>query len=461
MGDGDAGCRQVGEVVRGKVAIPRGIAAGLGVGFGVAAFATAMTLAIVMAGPSPRAAYAVPATIAVLMIVLLAAARRQWRQWERLTLDARGIQFARWRTTVFLEWGDVALITARFPGAGQQGRSSIAVRTTEGAVHLLRIGLYENREALLRAFKRWATRAYALDAAEERWVSRFTVTGTRVMRLERARGTNPEEIANYRRSPRRHGIEPIEPLSALRGPWFTRPLRRCLAFVGAGALGALPMLVLDQPSGDVGRLLWLLWFGATGFLILTGALFILPVLAFGVWSIHELWRWRSFLGERTRNQHGSFTSLDGRRRYRRLERDVFDPFAGWHEHFEELDADGLTTRSYRTGELRVEREPLETRRAWVARVTPPDDFESRCFEGKPWKRSKPLPAPVVLLLTDTEEGFFLTRFSDDRRYAGDTFHETLAHAREQALVELGLETIEWTELEGPRHGWSFWPEQAA
>lgn len=57
-----------------------------------------------------------------------------------------------------------------------------------------------------------------------------------------------------------------------------------------------------------------------------------------------------------------------------------------------------------------------------------------------------LPAARVLLIEEKDDGIFLTRFSIDGIYAGDTWHTTLDEAKGQAVFEYGPLLSDWREL---------------
>jgi hypothetical protein len=64
-----------------------------------------------------------------------------------------------------------------------------------------------------------------------------------------------------------------------------------------------------------------------------------------------------------------------------------------------------------------------------------------------------MPSPDFLVINVTPEGVFLDRFTRDGETAGDTWHPTVAEAKEQAVHEYGTEVTPWfeipSELESP------------
>ena len=132
--------------------------------------------------------------------------------------------------------------------------------------------------------------------------------------------------------------------------------------------------------------------------------------------------------------------------------DVFDPYAGAHMHFEELDPDHGTTLATTIVPfgLSMRHAARETERlAEVARVEA-SAFSARCRH----ESEGPFGAASVLLLHETVNGVLLTRFTADRRYAGDTLHATRAHAERQIADELGVDVVDWHEIE-LRAPWAF------
>lgn len=57
-----------------------------------------------------------------------------------------------------------------------------------------------------------------------------------------------------------------------------------------------------------------------------------------------------------------------------------------------------------------------------------------------------LPAPDVLVIEETPEGFFLYRYDREGEFGGDTWHQSLEEAKEQAGFEYGDLVEEWQEV---------------
>jgi hypothetical protein len=78
-----------------------------------------------------------------------------------------------------------------------------------------------------------------------------------------------------------------------------------------------------------------------------------------------------------------------------------------------------------------------------ASVTPPREPKVRHVLGWPKalrpEGDEPVPMPParLLIIDDGADGVFLLRFSSQAEFAGDTWHETVAHAKEQAAFEFG------------------------
>ena len=73
----------------------------------------------------------------------------------------------------------------------------------------------------------------------------------------------------------------------------------------------------------------------------------------------------------------------------------------------------------------------------------------RQFVGLPPELTKaedlrrPLPAPDVLLIEARADGVFLERFTVNADFGGDTWHETVEDAKNQAVFEYGEAVGEW------------------
>jgi hypothetical protein len=54
-------------------------------------------------------------------------------------------------------------------------------------------------------------------------------------------------------------------------------------------------------------------------------------------------------------------------------------------------------------------------------------------------------APVTVEISAESDAFFLFRLGADGEFLGDTWHETLEEAKEQALAEYEIEEGDWVE----------------
>ncbi len=57
-----------------------------------------------------------------------------------------------------------------------------------------------------------------------------------------------------------------------------------------------------------------------------------------------------------------------------------------------------------------------------------------------------LPHPKVLLIIQRPDGVFLERFSEKGSFGGDTWHQTVDEAKQQATAEYGSSVGEWREV---------------
>lgn len=62
------------------------------------------------------------------------------------------------------------------------------------------------------------------------------------------------------------------------------------------------------------------------------------------------------------------------------------------------------------------------------------------------EQQEELPYPSILTIEETEEGFFLFRYTNEGEIAGDTWHMTLDDAIEQAKFEYGIDANQWTDI---------------
>jgi hypothetical protein len=57
-----------------------------------------------------------------------------------------------------------------------------------------------------------------------------------------------------------------------------------------------------------------------------------------------------------------------------------------------------------------------------------------------------MPWPQVALIVERPDGIFLERYLSDGTLVGDTWHEEVEHAKEQAHKEYGSLLGPWTEV---------------
>lgn len=55
------------------------------------------------------------------------------------------------------------------------------------------------------------------------------------------------------------------------------------------------------------------------------------------------------------------------------------------------------------------------------------------------------PIPKFLIIETKSEGVFLTRYSDKGEFAGDTWHQNIEEAKDQAKLEYGQALEDWKE----------------
>jgi hypothetical protein len=67
-----------------------------------------------------------------------------------------------------------------------------------------------------------------------------------------------------------------------------------------------------------------------------------------------------------------------------------------------------------------------------------------------------MPCAIVLLIEAKPDGVFLTRFSADGREVGDTWHQSIEEAQEQAAFEFDKKLSNWVVVP-PRGIDSFFP----
>lgn len=377
------------------------------------------------------------------LLLFALGARRAIARVESVSIGPAGMSWRGAAGPVAVFWNRVTSITAL---GTPQGPTVIRIEGPK--IVVLRLHLLRNRERVLGALKEYGAHAYRLDETAEQ----HALSGTPALRRipsPPARRAAHAEPASYRtptQAPEHVAIAPHRVLLGRHGlRWVGIP-----ALLAAGGIGVTWALS--------GHSRWVLVpFVATA---LSGLVASVTASLF----VAE-WRWQhrlaSFLGRDVVCSGSLIRSEDGRRRLRFAAADLRDPYAGAHRHLEELDAEGLTVRTYQ--QRMRPAEPATPERAKVA-VVSPARWEPRCFRGLPWGRGaeapEPMDRPAVLLVHRTEDGVSLTRFAQSRRHAGDTLHRTMAEAEAQIAAELGVDSVAWREvaLQGP---WSFWPDAAA
>lgn len=87
---------------------------------------------------------------------------------------------------------------------------------------------------------------------------------------------------------------------------------------------------------------------------------------------------------------------------------------------------------------------------YVTLVEPTDIHPTtRHFKGLPAEltaaRELPeeMPWPRILVIRQSKRGFFLDRYNEDGESAGDTWHQSIDEAREQALAEYNGSVGRW------------------
>ena len=90
---------------------------------------------------------------------------------------------------------------------------------------------------------------------------------------------------------------------------------------------------------------------------------------------------------------------------------------------------------------------------WVTWITNPEvQPRTKHFVGLPpvlTDHEEPrtqLPSSAILVIKQMEDSFFLYRYSDDGRFAGDTWHKTFEDAVYQANVEFSGALASWTKV---------------
>ncbi len=89
---------------------------------------------------------------------------------------------------------------------------------------------------------------------------------------------------------------------------------------------------------------------------------------------------------------------------------------------------------------------------YVAALKPlPDDLESRQFAGvldetDGLVRGSPLPLPDVLLIVEMDEAFYLLRYLSFGEEVGDTWHQAIEEAKDDADYEYEGCVGRWLEI---------------
>jgi len=91
---------------------------------------------------------------------------------------------------------------------------------------------------------------------------------------------------------------------------------------------------------------------------------------------------------------------------------------------------------------------------WMARIFPDDATSQFISAHHPAKadtgRDNPagFPQPEVLFIDDSKSGWFLFRYTHAGQFAGDTWHQSLEQAKDQASYEYGSSLGEWIAVPG-------------
>jgi hypothetical protein len=94
-------------------------------------------------------------------------------------------------------------------------------------------------------------------------------------------------------------------------------------------------------------------------------------------------------------------------------------------------------------------------RIWIALIEPEQKQSppsASHFRGLPQELSPCgaapglFPRPDFLIIEETNGEFFLFRYTRSKEFSGDTWHQSLQEAREQAVNELGASLLSWREL---------------
>lgn len=367
-------------------------------------------------------------------------AQRVYRDAASLTMSPDGLRIRRRGRLLVTTWTDVWGSRVDLAGG--------ALELNVGRVVVkLRPHAYANADEVRAALRRWCS-VYTLTESDETVLAlgpkqrREAARARRRAPKTRLPQSTPVASVGYR--------DPVaprmsEPERALR-PWRRKVW---LALGGTLVVGIVSAACVAK--AEELAMPWLFPLGFVGGVVVFLLLSLL--IRFGG-VLRELSRRVEYLGQRLKQRAtGVWDSDDGTRRWRMAAEDRGDAWRGPHLHLEALDRDGTTRASYVEPHDLLVQTPPSPRQAWIASVREPE-WRATCFEGPPWKIRRTYGAPARLLLCDTSEGFVLTRFDLELRYAGDTWHASRADADRQIARELAV-TVRWSELTEPPRGYAF------
>lgn len=396
---------------------------------------------------------ALGATVLLISLAILVSMFRDLRDLRSLRLDEEGITTRERR----ISWADIESV------AIQPGRLGGAIRLETGAGAIRIKPHLSPRCVEILGMLRAHCPGYRLSLSEEASLRHGTIVRRRRKGPSRSRAeldtlyTEAREDqpgATYRAAP---GVWCAVP--SLCGLLLALSRRRLVRLeVGIAASIFVSAAVVDTAVIGLGltnRFATLLGGLAWSVLLMSPVALILGGLAVVGLVSYQLGV-RRFLGPVLRERAaGVWESPEGHRRFRQTAADEGDPWLGHgHYHLEELDEDGSTARSFKWAlpasslgaTFDLVDAPAEARAAWRAAVEP-SAWSPRCFEGSPCESpTAHYGEPRHLLVERLEDGWLLTRFDEHLGYAGDTWHETRAHAGRQVEVELGV-TPEWERVD--------------
>lgn len=375
--------------------------------------------------------YVIPSLITLLGLRYLTVSLREYRRHRDLVLDAIGLRVGPAGRRECAEWTRIDAVEVE----------AVYLRLHAGETTLsLCPSAYGNGERIVGAIRRRCSAVYRLDAAAERSLLRVysaRAVGVAAFPVR----TGGVEGPGYRKAPVGTVVEVPGEWAHVRrwlADWRIRVgfvvaviwVSVCVALIALSPDGSLePLTPAEGLAPDLARGLLLVPF-------LLGLLFPALVL------VHRT-GWRGLLGPTlVEGPAGLWTPVSGHRRLRQTREDEHDVRAGAHFHIDELDLDGTTRATYVIDLVAVSSSAPQTpAKTWTAEITALR-WRARCFRGSP-SSHEPYPEPRHLVAMQTSDGVQLTRLDADLGYAGDTWHESLAHATSQVEVELGL-TPEWS-----------------